>query len=187
MSGIVFMVIVGMITTVNGLLLPLGLKANGMSSGSIGAAYTIAGLLGVATAFAGRRYTRSDGSTRIQSLTTLVIGASLLLPVAATGTIVLLAMVVLSSVLSALLVTVTYPLGTIGAHQAGLGPGAVMGLFNGSWGVAATLCPVVAGVLADAGGDRIVYLGMAALCLLAVLEVGRRGRRRVGSTREVTA
>jgi MFS family permease len=184
-GAIVFMVIIGMITTVNGLLLPLHLRANGLSTGTIGAAYSATGVLGVITAVWARRVGESHGSMRIASLTTFLIGLALLLPVASGGTPMLLALVLLSSVLSALLVTVTYPLGTIGAHEGALGPGAVMGLLNGSWGIAATVSPIAAGAVADAAGDRVVYAALAAVCFVALLAIGR-GRRRAGSLQEVT-
>jgi MFS family permease len=63
--------------------------------------------------------------------------------------------------------TLAYPLAAAGADRADVGRGAVLGLLNLVWGLAATTGPLVAGALAESSGDTTAYLLMIATCLAA--------------------
>jgi len=60
--------------------------------------------------------------------------------------------------------TILYPLGAAGAHRASLGRGAVMGLLNLLWGVAATIGPLASGAAAEAAGERWTFGLLVACC-----------------------
>jgi MFS family permease len=65
------------------------------------------------------------------------------------------------------------------ADRIGLAQGLAFGLMNLSWGAGNALGPVIGGALADAAGDALPFLVLAAFCLMTLASVGIAGTRRM--------
>jgi len=68
---------------------------------------------------------------------------------------------------------------TDAADRIGLAQGLAFGLMNVAWGAGNAVGPAIGGGLADAAGDAVPFLIMAALCLATLVTLGSAGTRRV--------
>ena len=78
---------------------------------------------------------------------------------------------------SAVLFTVTFPLGIRGGRAAGISVGTMAALLNIVWALSALVAPIAAGALAQTAGDRAAYGLMAVLCLVVASAVASRPPR----------
>jgi MFS family permease len=65
------------------------------------------------------------------------------------------------------------------ADRIGLAQGLAFGLMNVAWGAGNALGPVLGGALADAAGDALPFVVLAALCFLTLMSLGGPGTRRI--------
>ena len=65
------------------------------------------------------------------------------------------------------------------ADRIGLAQGLAFGLMNVAWGAGNALGPVLGGALADAAGDALPFLVLAAFCLATLVSLGGLGTRRI--------
>jgi MFS family permease len=65
------------------------------------------------------------------------------------------------------------------ADRIGLAQGLAFGLMNVAWGAGNALGPVLGGALADAAGDALPFLVLAAFCFLTLMSLGGPGTRRI--------
>jgi MFS family permease len=65
------------------------------------------------------------------------------------------------------------------ADRIGLAQGLAFGLMNMAWGAGNAIGPVLGGALADAAGDAVPFLIMAAFCLATLASLGVAGTRRI--------
>ena len=72
--------------------------------------------------------------------------------------------------------TILYPLGAAGAERASIGRGAVLGLLNLVWGIAATVGPLVTAAVAETAGERAAYVLLIASCAGTALWMLRAAR-----------
>ncbi len=163
-------VVAGISTGVAYLLAPEELHRAGGSAGTIGLAFSAAGILfvigSVITAFYGRRAVRLSIAFAGMLAVALAISPAALsaAPFAVVG------MLCATSAARAVVWTVSYPLGAAGAARTGAGFGVVMGLLNGVWAATAVVIPLVAGAVAEHLSARSVF-ALAELSCLAVLAV----------------
>jgi MFS family permease len=61
-----------------------------------------------------------------------------------------------------------------GAERLGIAQGLAFGVMNACWAVGALIGPAAGGALADATGDAVPYLLMAAICLATLVAAQRR-------------
>jgi len=122
----------------------------------------------------------------VAAIATAALAGPMLLPILAVGALPLVALLVLRGPITAVLFGISYPLCVEGADEAGLGRGAILGLLNMTWAGAAVLGPISAGAIAQAGGDRLVYVALIATCLAAASWIGLR-RHQVVSTAPAAA
>lgn len=178
LAGFALLVLLGFVSGGINLLVPLHLRANGLSAGEIGVAFSVAsGVYTVVSAGIARLGDRT-ANLRTAGLATLAFALSLVLLVASGSTAAAVAFVLLRAPFWGVMDTLAYPLAAAGAERADLGRGAVLGLLNLVWGVAATTGPLVAGALAQSSGDTTAYLLMIATCLAAAawMLAARRAR-----------
>jgi MFS family permease len=97
-------------------------------------------------------------------------------PVADRSTLAITAFLIASSAGRAGLNTFSYLLAGSGAASAGAGRGAVIGLVNLSWGVAAVIGPLAASAAHGSIDERLPFAVIAVLCLAvaALLLSGHR-------------
>jgi predicted MFS family arabinose efflux permease len=176
----------GLSTGVCALLVPARLQAAGASSGQIGLAFATAGIL-----FAvGSALTAALGRRAVNLAVTcggmLVVAGALSLAVVGSTTLLLVAMLCVTTAARSVLWTVSYPLAaSAGARSgagsgAGTGLGASVGLLNVIWAATAVLGPLGAGAAAGHLGVPAAFgltqaVCAAALAVTAVL--AWRGRR----------
>ena len=164
LGGVALLMLLGFVSGGVNLLVPLHLRANGVSAGAIGLVFSAAsGLFTVVSAVVARLGERAV-SLKTGGVSALLLGLSILLLVASGSTAAAVAFVLLRAPFWAVMDTIVYPLGAAGAHRASLGRGAVMGLINLAWGVAATVGPLAAGALAQSAGERWGYGMLIASC-----------------------
>jgi MFS family permease len=174
-------------------LVPLQLRANGLSAGEIGLAFTAAStIFSVVSAAVAREGSRA-ATLRVAGAAALLFGLPILIVLVSSSTAAVLAFVLIRAPFWATLNTIAYPLAVAGAWRAGVGRGAVVGVLNLAWGAASVVGPLVAGGLAQAGGERWAYLPLlagalaAAAWLLAASEARRAGEAGVaGASAEPT-
>jgi MFS family permease len=177
LGSVVLMGFGGLVSSIVNLLVPLELSDNGLSEGLIGIAFSIAA---VAFVLASALVTRSGARAvrlRYGALALIGLGGLLSTLVVSTGTPALIGFLVLRAPLLAVVFTIAYPLGELGAVRAGLGRGAVLGLLNAFWGVTTTVGPLAGGAIAGHVGAG------AAFGLVAALSAGAGALLLAGETR----
>lgn len=156
-AGAAGLVLVGAVSGMVQLFVPLALHAEGVSTAAIGVAFSA-----------------SAGVYAASSTGVLMVGArAVTLPVlalAALGCAVALSPAALSASSAAVVValllfaapraalsTIAYPLATRESSRAGLGESGVLGLLNAGWAAATVVGPLVAGALSTALDTRTVF------------------------------
>lgn len=180
LSATAVVVVAGLTSGASALLAPNLLHAAGASSGMIGLAFGVAGLLfvlgSVITASLGGRPVRV--AVAVGGMLLLAIAVSPAVLSSAPGAIVL--MLCGTAAARSVIWTVAYPLGARGAERSGAGLGVVMGVMNGIWAATAVLSPLFAGAIADRFDSRAAFALTEFFCLAlvaATLVLALRGRR----------
>lgn len=166
LASLAVMVVLGLVAGGVNLLVPLELRQHGLSAGEIGLAFSAASVVFTLASAAVARIGSRLVTLPATGAAALAYGLSFLLLLFGDSATAALAFVLLRAPFWATLDTIVYPLGAAGAHRAGLGKGAVMGLLNLVWGVAATVGPLASGALAEAVGERWAFALLAACCAL---------------------
>ena len=157
-------VLIGLVGTLTGmvpLVVPLLLDRDGFSSGEIGAVFAAGSAVWVlASALAVRAGPRAV-TVGVAGTGLVLLAAAALVPVLALATPCLVAFVVLRAGIQAPLSTINYELGAYGARSAGVAVGAAMGLLNLVWAACAAASPLLAGALVEHAGARWVFVVLA--------------------------
>ena len=188
LAAFVAMVIGGIADSVVNLLAPLQLGDNGLSSGSIGLAFSAsAGIFLVSAAAVAHRGERAV-NVRVVGASSVALACSFVPVLAGAGTGSVTAAVLARSPFLAVLFTAALPLGSEGARRAGLGRGAVIGLMNVGWGSATAVGPVAAGGVAEVAGEQVVYAALMVACVAAGVWMlaSTRAARRVPAEAEAS-
>ena len=180
-SATILIAIVGTLTGLVPLLVPLLLDREGFSSGEIGAVFAAGSVIWIlASALAVRAGARAV-TIGVAGTGLVLLGAAALMPVFALATPCLIAFVVLRAGIQAPLSTINYGLGADGARSAGVGVAAVMGMLNLVWAACATAAPVLGGVLLEGAGARWAFLSLALACAVSGLWIRLHPRTRGGA------
>lgn len=167
LAAVLLMVMLGIVNGTINLLVPLELRANGLSASEIGLAFSVSSAVFVAgTVLVARAAGRGVG-LGLAGVAAGVYAVLLGVPVLTTATLALLVFVVVRGPVWATVSTLPYPLGAIGADRAGIGHGAVVGMLNVAWGGSNAVGPLLAGALAGVGGAALGFLPAIAVCLAA--------------------
>jgi MFS family permease len=168
--------LLGAVTGVIGILVPTLLAANGVGPAGVGAAVTASAVVWTAAATGAGRLARPRIGLPVLGATVAALAACWILPVVSRSTVVLVGFLVLAAACRAPLGALVYPL----AARAVTGEAeatAVAGVLNVSWAGAALAAPLLAGLAAQQGLERmafaVVCLG-AGLVALGILASARR-------------
>jgi len=156
-GSLVVMVALGVTGGGVNVLVPLGLKANGYSAGETGLVFTGASTLFVISCIAVTRLGARGVSLRIAGCGALLYGGVMGLAVVSLSSAALVTFAVVRAPFWAMLSTLAYPLGALGAKRAGLGAGAMMGVLNFVWGAAGSIGPLLAAGVAQTAGLRTAF------------------------------
>jgi predicted MFS family arabinose efflux permease len=189
-SATMLIALVGVLTGLVPLVVPLLLDRAGFSSGGIGAVFAVSSLVWVAaSALAVRAGARAVTIGAAAGGLALLAATSLMPVVTAAGPCVV-AFVVVRAGIQAPLATISYELGAHGARAAGVAIGTVMGLLNLVWAAGATAAPLLGGAVLAGAGARWVFVLLALACAAAGLALRREsaaGARRILPADEATA
>ncbi|TML20905.1 MAG: MFS transporter [Actinobacteria bacterium] len=177
LAAIVIIALIGLVGGGVNLLVPLRLRANGVSAGEIGLLFSVgSGIYTVVSAVVARLGARA-ASLRVGGAAALGTGGSLLLVLVSSSTLAASAFVLLRAPFWSTMDTIILPLAAAGAHRSSIGRGSVMGLLTLGWAAASTVGPLLAGAISSAAGDTVAFATMVVWCVLAGVWLLRRGRR----------
>jgi MFS family permease len=185
LAALAITVLAGISDGVVGLLAPLQLDENGLSSGTIGAVFSCAAAVFLVGSMACVRFGDRAVTIVAAAAGSLALAVAVVPFVASTATASIVAGVALRALAVALLYTISFPLAANGALSAGVGRGAALGLTNVGWGAATLVGPLVAGGLAQTVGQRVAYAGVIVLALVTagwLVSVERSRARSGGGT-----
>lgn len=153
--------LLGLVTGVSGLILPLVLAANGLSAGAIGAVVALSAVVWIVGGSLSSRLPAERIDGRLVGAAAAALAATWLIPVVSLSTLALVGFLLVSALFRALLGTVIYvPVRTAVATEADAAP--VVGVMNMAWAATALCSPLAAGVVV--GTDvRWAFLGTAAI------------------------
>jgi len=162
-TSLVLMALGGMIGGAVNLLVPLELHRDGVTAAGIGAAFAASAVLfiGISAGVAhlGDRAVRAS----VGAAACAFAAAIMLIPLASTAAASVVVFLLARGPVAAVLYTVTFPLGTAGGREAGIGVATVAALLNIVWAASMLVAPVAAGAVSQAAGDRAAYAAVAAL------------------------
>ena len=158
-------VLLGFVGGMGNLLGSLRLSENGLSPTGIGILFSIGALVWVAVAPLAGRLGEQRSHIALTACGCALLGGAWLVPVADRSTAAIAAFLLASAAGRAGLNTFSYLLAGSGAESAGAGRGAVIGLVNLSWGVAAVIGPLAASAAHGHIDERVPFGIIAALCL----------------------
>ena len=176
-GAIAIMLLGGVGDGVVNLVAPLQMGDHGLSSGEIGAWFSVASTIFIASSLAVARLGRRAVSLRLAGLMA-ALQAVALVPVLLSGAVapVILTVLVRSAAVGPPY-AMAFPLGALGAGRLGFGTGTVNGLMGVVWGAANFVGPLAAGLIIAGPGDRAAYALLAVWCLLIAVVLVRACRR----------
>jgi MFS family permease len=142
------------------LLVPIELRGNGLSPAAIGLAFTVSSAIFVCISALVTRVGAKAVALRVVGIAALCYAGTMTFVVAGTSTPAIVTFLLVRSPFWAVLSTLSYPLGALGAYRANLGRGMVMGLLNLAWGAAGAVAPVVAAAIAQAASEQWAFLAL---------------------------
>ena len=172
-SATVLIALVGVLSGLVPLVVPLLLDREGFSSGEIGAVFAVGSLIWVAASALAVRAGARAVTIGVAATGLVLLAAASLVPVVALATPFLMVFVVLRAGIQAPLSTITYDLGALGARNAGVAIGTAMGMLNLVWAAGATAAPLVGGAVLAGAGARWVFVLLALACAVAGLSMRR--------------
>ena len=162
-ASLVLMALGGMIGGAVNLLVPLELHRDGVAAAGIGAAFAASAVLFIcssaAVAHVGDRAVRAG----VGAAACACAAAIMLIPLASTATAAVVVFLLTRGPITAVLYTVTFPLGAVGGREAGIGVATIAALLNIVWAASMLVAPVAAGAVSQVAGDRAAYAAVAAL------------------------
>ncbi|MDX6548544.1 MAG: hypothetical protein QOG33_2094, partial [Gaiellales bacterium] len=175
MASLIVIVLVALIGGTLQVLMPLHLSAAGVSQSSLGWLYAGGAALGAISIAATGRLGDRVGRLPVARVDCLVLAAATLVLVLPLRSALFAVMLVLIAPVLSVLYGVGYPMGADGADRAGLGHGLALGLVNLVWGIGAVVGPVVGAGVAGRAGDRIAYVLLSTICVIAALAIRSGG------------
>jgi len=167
LASLLTMMLGGFVGGAVNLLAPLQLHRNGLSESAIGLAFSVAALTFIVSSAVVARFGERAASVRVACLSAAAMAAALLLVAASTSSQAVIGFLLARGPISALMFTITFPLGVVGARRAGISLTAVAALLNIVWSAAALVGPIAAGAMAEATSSQATYV-----CLIALLLAG---------------
>jgi MFS family permease len=176
-GGLALVGLLGLVFGVVSVLVPLRLAENGLSEGEIGLVFSATAAIFIAVSWAVARGGARHVTLQMAAALGFAQAAALLIPIASISTLALVAFLVIRAPIWGTSSTIAYPLTSEGAHRAGLGRGAIFGLLNLGWGVAAVAGPLFGSTIAHTLGERWAFGALALFCVgigLLLLALTRR-------------
>ena len=169
--------LLGVVTGVSGLLVPLALSDNGLSAGGIGLAFGISAAVWIASATLVGRLRASAVHLRGVGIVVAVLAGAWLIPALRLSTLALVAFLVISAGCRSTIAALVFAVGARASDSASAP--AVIGVMNLAWAVMALATPLVAGLAEGSSGVRVAFAATGAIALgVALVALAPRPRAR---------
>ncbi len=109
-------------------------------------------------------------------IATVLMSATLLIVVVSTTTPAVLSFLLLRGPIAAVMFTITFPLGVVGARAAGVSLSAVAALLNMVWAGSALVGPILAGAITEVASPEASYLVVIVMALAGSAWMATAGR-----------
>jgi predicted MFS family arabinose efflux permease len=162
LSSLVLAFVVGLMWMSVDLLAPLRLADHGFSASRIGIVFSGVSIVFVVASAATSRRAERYATIRLSATWTAVFAACVLVAAVGVGPTPTIAFLLTMGVTTGVMVSLTYPLGVVGAAQGGFNIAVVGALLNLCWAVAGLVGPSIAGTAAQLVDDRVWFLALAA-------------------------
>ncbi len=161
--------LLGVVTGASGLLVPLALAANGVSSGGIGLVFGISGVVWIASATVVGRLDASVVHLRAVGLLAAILACAWIIPAVHLSTVAIVAFLILSAGCRPTIAALAY---AVVARESGRASvPAVIGVMNLAWAVMALVTPLLAGLAVGSAEVRVAFAAIGALALVVALVV----------------
>lgn len=181
LGSVAIMVVAGLSGSLSFLLVPLRLKADGVSLAAIGTILGASAVLYIAASMGVTRLGPGAARPAAAGVTAAALGLALALPALSTAVVALTVFLLARAACNAAMSTIAYPLATAGAEEAGIGTGAAIGLVNAAWATSTVIAPLAGAAIAQAAGDRAAFAVLVPITLATgawLVAVDRPIRRR---------
>jgi MFS family permease len=175
-ASLILMGLGGLVGGAVNLLVPLQLHRNGLTSAGIGVVFSAAAVAFIASSAVVARFGERAARIQVGVASALLMSGVLTILVESHETAAVIGFLLLRGPISALMFTITFPLGVVGARAAGVSLSAVAALLNMMWAGSALVGPVLAGFVTELTSARTTYVLVIALALAcaAVMSGARR-------------
>jgi MFS family permease len=188
------LVVSGAVSSVSQLLISGGLHRDGLSTGRIGLAFSVAAISYIAVSLAVVRLGVRVHTLRCNALATTALALVLVPGLVSGSASVLIGTLMVASMPRAMVSTISYSLASAGSEANGGGggggrsaDGSVFGMINGAWAGSLVLSPLLAGALEQQGGARVGYLAVIVPALVIAVGLLLRARPRAATARATNA
>jgi predicted MFS family arabinose efflux permease len=156
------------------LLVPLRLHELGYGAARIGFAFSAGSIVFLASSAVTSARAERWATVRIATIWMAAFAASVLVAVTGVGAVPTISFLLAAALTTGVLIALTYPLGATGAAQGGFSVAVVGALINIVWAGSGLIGPIVGGAVAQAIGDRLWFVGLAAGALASAAWMWRR-------------
>jgi MFS family permease len=155
----------GAVSSVSQLLISGGLHRDGLSTGRIGLAFSMAAVSYIVVSLSVVRLGKRVHTLRFNALVTTAMALVLVPGLLSGSATVLIATLMVASMPRAAVSTISYSLASSSSAAnagtaGGSSDGSVFGVVNGAWAGSMVLMPLLAGLLEQHGGARVGYLAV---------------------------
>ena len=163
------------------------MQHDGLSSGRIGLAFSLAAVSYIAVSLAVVRLGARVRTLRFNALATAVMAVVLVPGLVSGSATVLIATLMVASMPRAVVSTISYSLASAGSEANGgtgdrtpesSADGSVFGAINGAWAGSLVLAPLLAGALEQHGGAQVGYLAVIVPAVVIAIGLVLRARPR---------
>jgi MFS family permease len=181
------LIVSGAVSSVSQLLISGTLQHDGLSSGRIGLAFSMAAISYIAVSLAVVRLGARARTLRCNALATAAMAVVLVPGLLSGSATVLIATLMVASMPRAVVSTISYSLASANSEANGGRPdrpvdgssdGSVFGAINGAWAGSLVLAPLLAGALEQHGGAQVGYLAVIVPAVIIAIGLLLRARPR---------
>jgi MFS family permease len=181
------LVVSGAVSSVSQLLISGALHHDGLSSGRIGLAFSLAAISYIAVSLTVVRLGARVRTLRFNALATAAMAVVLVPGLVSGSATVLIATLMVASMPRAVVSTISYSLASAGSEANGgtgdrtpdsSADGSVFGAINGAWAGSLVLAPLLAGALEEHGGAQVGYLAVIVPAVMIAIGLLMRARPR---------
>jgi MFS family permease len=182
------LIVSGAVSSVSQLLISGGLHRDGLSSGRIGLAFSLAAVTYIVVSVSVVRLGTRVQTLRFNALVTAAMAVILVPGLLSGSATVLIATLMAASMPRAAVSTISYTLASSSSPAnagaaSGSSDGSVFGVVNGAWAGSMVLMPMLAGLLEQHGGARVGFLAVIIPATVIALGLLVRSRPRAVTAR----